>query len=67
MCHQVLHEQGFQKDPRLTDLASRDDTGAGASHERLGVDAEQRSGCGHIEGSGIHGPALVTVKRSIEE
>lgn len=67
MCHQVLDKQRFKKDPSLAHLASRDDTSAGASHERLRVDVEQRGCRYHVEGSGVHLPALVAALRLIEE
>ena len=67
MWHQVLNKQEFKKDPCLAHLASRDDTGAGASHERLRVDVEQRGCRRHVEGSGVHVPPLVAAPRLIAE
>jgi hypothetical protein len=54
LCHQILDQQGFNKNPRLPDPAARNHASSGASHQGLRVDAKQMGRFMGIEGARAH-------------
>lgn len=66
MCHQILDQQRFNEDPRLAQLAARDDASTGTGHQGLRVDVKQPGRLTGIERVGGH-VAPATLATSLSE
>lgn len=55
MCHQILDQQRFDKDPSLAHPAARYEASSRPLLESLRMDVEQLGGFRSVEGAGAHG------------